>query len=158
MSRYTFNDFINPFMDATVHVLKVQIEIDAIPGKYYVKTNSGISLGDISGIIHIKADNFQGNVLVTISEDTYLKFLSKMLGEEFTKIDANNIDGIAELANMIFGQARISLNENGMGIKPAIPKAIMSKDSQHYSASGPFLVLPFSTQHGNLYLEIGLFK
>jgi CheY-specific phosphatase CheX len=145
-------------MDATVHVLKVQIEIEAIPGKYYVKNSSDISLGDISGIIHINADHFQGNILVTIPEVTYLKFLSKMLGEEFSKIDSGNIDGLAELANMIFGLARISLNENGMGIKPAIPKAILSKDVQHYSASGPFLVLPFSTLHGNLYLEIGLFK
>lgn len=145
-------------MVATLHVLKVQMEVEAVPGKYYVKNNSDSSLGDISGFIHLDASHFQGNILVTISEGTYLKFLSRMLGEEFTQIDSSNIDGIAELTNMIFGQARISLNENGMGIKPAIPKAILSRDLQRNSALGPFLVLPFSTQHGNLYLEIGLYK
>jgi chemotaxis protein CheX len=51
-----------------------------------------------------------------------------MLGEEYTKIDQELVNGAGELTKMIFGQVKIVLNEKGYGIKTTIPSVISGKD------------------------------
>lgn len=150
-------EFINPFLTATIHVLKVQAETDARPGPIHVKKATGSHSADISGIIGIISENFNGSVVISFPEATFLKIISKMLGEEYTKIDKDIIDGAGELTNMIFGQAKIVLNEKGYGIKTAIPSVISGKDHTPNSITkGPIVVVPFESTAGNFFVEICL--
>ena len=77
-----------------------------------------------------------------------------MLGEEYTKLDNEIVDGAGELTNMIFGQAKVELNQLGHGIKTAIPSVILGKD---HSLSGmtkePVVIVPFETEFGLFYVE-----
>ena len=80
-----------------------------------------------------------------------------MLGEEFTTLNSEIIDGAGELTNMIFGQAKITLNEKGYGIKTALPSVIAGKDhSLNAMTKGPVVVVPFTTPKGNFFVEICL--
>lgn len=113
--------------------------------------------GDISGVIGIVSDAFQGSVVISFPEDTFLGVISRMLGEEYHKIDQEIIDGAGELTNMIFGQAKIVLNEKGYGIKTAIPSVVSGKDhSLAALTKGPVIVVPFTTEFGKFFVEIGL--
>jgi chemotaxis protein CheX len=149
-------DFINTFIDATVHVLKIQVEIEARPGPIFLKRPDQVVLGDITGIVGIAARTFNGVLAISIPEKTFLKILSKMLSEDVFKVDSDNIDGAAELTNMIFGHAKISLNEKGLGIKPSIPKSYLCTEAPPPFALGPMIVVPFSTEHGDFFVEIGI--
>lgn len=156
--KRTFDtEFINPFLNATMHVLKVQASTECKPGKVHVKKPSDHGVGDVSGVIGIVSDSFNGSVVISFPERTFLGIMSSMLGEEYTKLDKEIIDGAGELTNMIFGQAKIVLNEKGYGIKTAIPSVVTGKNhTLSAQTKGPVVVVPFESTAGNFFVEICL--
>lgn len=148
-------EFINPFLTATIHVLQVQAGIESKSGKVSVKKSGGSMSGDISGIIGIVSDSFNGSVVITFPESTFLAVMSQMLGETFTEMSQDIIDGAGELTNIIFGQAKITLNEKGYGIKTAIPSVISGKNhTLSAQTKGPVVVIPFESSAGKFFVEI----
>jgi len=113
IKRSLDTEFINPFLNATMNVLQIQAGVDVVAGKVFRKQDTDRFYGDISGLIGIISDAFTGSVVISFPEETFLKVMSKMLGEEYTKIDQDIVDGAGEITNMIFGQAKIVLNEKG---------------------------------------------
>jgi chemotaxis protein CheX len=150
-------EFINPFLAATLHVLSVQAQTEAKPGQVYMRKATDQLVGDISGVIGIVSDTFTGSVMISFPEKTFLAVLSRMLGDEITVLDKDSCDGAGELTNMIFGQAKITLNGKGYGIKTAIPSVVSGKDhSLQALTKGPVMVIPFDTDIGKFFVEIGL--
>lgn len=150
-------EFINPFLTAAIHVLKVQAQIEAKAGQVQLKKATDLIYGDISGVIGIVSDSFHGSVVITFPEATFLKIVSNMLGETYTEITKDILDGAGELTNMIFGQAKIVLNEKGYGIQTAIPSVISGKNhTLSAMTKGPVVVVPFESQAGNFFVEICL--
>ena len=152
-------NFVNPFLAATLHVLKVQAQIEAAPGKVYLKKDNPTTLtGDVSGVIGIVSDTFNGSVVISFPEATFLKVMSNMLGEDYTELNQDILDGAGEITNMIFGQAKITLNERGYGIKIALPTVVSGKGHtmQGTTKGGPTVVIPFSSPAGSFFVEISL--
>lgn len=150
-------EFIDPFLLATMHVLSVQANLESSPGKPVAKKSGSEIVGDISGIIGIVSDSFKGSVVITFPEQTFLKIMSKMLDEEITKIDKSIVDGAGEITNMIFGHAKVILNEKKYGIQTAIPSVVTGKDhSLSALTSGPVVVIPFVSEAGKFFVEICL--
>jgi len=150
-------NFINPFLAATLHVLKVQASIEAVPGKVVLKKDGDHLLGDVSGVIGLVCENFTGSVVISFPEKTFLNVMSGMLGEEYLELNKEILDGAGEITNMIFGQAKIVLNEKGYGIKTALPSVISGKGHTLSSLSkGPIIVVPFTSPAGEFFVEIFL--
>jgi chemotaxis protein CheX len=148
-------DFINPFLTATLHVLEVQAKVEAIPQNIYIKKDKDQFFGDISGIIGVVSDNFNGSVVISFPEKTFLTIMTNMLEEECKTLTKEIADGAAELTNMIFGQAKITLNEKGYAIKTAIPSVVTGKDhSLNALTKGPVVVVPFKSNAGDFFIEI----
>ena len=157
VKRTLDTQFINPFLDATLHVLKVQASVDAIAGKICLKKKGDKYNGDISGIIGIISDNFNGSVAISFPAETFLKVMSSMLGEVCNELNKDIMDGAGEITNMIFGQAKVTLNEKGYGIKTALPSVISGKDhSVSSSSNGPVVIVPFESTAGSFFVEICL--
>lgn len=150
-------DFINPFLSATMHVLNVQASISAESGQIYLKKQEDQFRGDVSGVIGIVSESFNGSVIISFPEETFLKVMSAMLGEEQKSINKDILDGAGEITNMIFGQAKIVLNEKGYGIKTALPSVVSGKNHTLSTLTdGPVIVVPFKSQAGNFFVEICL--
>lgn len=150
-------DFINPFLDATLHVLKVQANVLAKPGKIQLKTTEDPLSGDVSGVIGIVSETFNGSVVISFPEETFVKVMSNMLGETYTSLNKEIIDGAGEITNMIFGQAKIVLNDKGYGIKTAIPSVVSGKNHTLQALTkGPVVLVPFSSNAGDFFVEICL--
>jgi chemotaxis protein CheX len=67
------------------------------------------------------------------------------------------MDGAAELTNMIFGQAKASLNEKGFGLKIALPSVVLGKPDSFLSLhTGPAILVPFKSKQGDFFVRIGL--
>jgi chemotaxis protein CheX len=155
--RMLDTDFVNPFLSATLHVLKVQSGIESQSKKIYLKKADEKLQGDVSGIIGVVSDTFNGSVIISFPEKTFLNVMGKMLGEEFHELSQDIIDGAGEITNMIFGQAKIVLNEKGYGIKTAIPSVIAGKDHSLSALNkGPSIVVPFDSNAGEFFIEINL--
>lgn len=150
-------DFANPFLAGTMHVLKVQANIESHAGQIFLKKSDDKFYGDVSGVIGIISDHFNGTVVISFPENTFLKVISSMLGEEYKSLDKELLDGAGEITNMIFGYAKQILNEKGYGIKMALPSVVSGKDhSLSSSNQGTSLVIPFESAAGNFFVEICL--
>ncbi len=155
--RSISTDFIDSFLQSTIQVLKIQAEIDVVPGVFEVAKTKDQGICDISGFIGIICNNFNGSVIISFPEKTFLNVLSRMLGEDITSIEPDNMDGAAELTNMIFGQAKASLNEKGFGLKMALPSVVLGKPDSFLSLhTGPAILVPFKSKHGDFFVRIGL--
>lgn len=150
-------NFVNPFLTATLHVLEVQASVKAVAGKIYLKKSTDLCVGDVSGIIGIVSDSFNGSVVISFPEETFLKVMSGMLGEEYKELSKDLLDGAGEITNMIFGQAKIVLNDQGYGIKTALPSVVSGKNHSLTAVTkGPVVVVPFSSTAGDFAVEICL--
>jgi len=150
-------DFINPFLSATMDVLKIQANTASKPGKIYLKKDKDKQPGDLSGVIGIVSESFNGAVVIAFPEATFLKIISRMLGENYTELTQEIVDGASELTNMVVGQAKVVLNEKGYGIKTALPSVVTGKDHKVESLTqGPIVVVPFDSDVGPFFIEICL--
>lgn len=147
--------FVNPFIDATVKVLGTQANTKSTAGKIYVRKRGEKFSGDISGVIGLVCDAFNGSVVISFPEKTFLEIVSRIFGEKHLTITREIEDGAAELTNIIFGQAKIVLNERGYGIKTALPSVVTGKDHSVVPASqGAVVVVPFESDAGAFFIEI----
>jgi chemotaxis protein CheX len=148
-------NFINPFLGATLNVLKIQAQIIAQPGKLTVNNSENPVRSDISGVIAIVSENFKGSIALCFPESTFLKVMSKMLGEEQSSLTPEIADGAAELTNIIFGQAKVTLNERGYGIQMSLPQ-IMDKTMNALApkTNEKSVIMPFKSEAGEFFVVI----
>lgn len=149
-------NFINPFMDSTRKVLRVQCFLDAKPLKPYLKKPSDPPLlGDISGIISIVSEPLLGTLALSMPEKIFCKIATNMLGKEYTAINEEIVDLVGELANIILGQAKVDLNKIGYKLHSALPSCIWGRDHKiKQFTAGNCVIIPFETPEGTFYSEI----
>ena len=115
-------EFINPFLEATISVLKTMAFLEAIPGKPSMKKGNS-SVGDVSGIVGITGEA-EGSLCITFSKECILFIISQMLGAQLKDINEEVKDAVGELTNMISGDSRRRLQEVGYTFQGAIPSVI----------------------------------
>ena len=122
-----YQDFEQPFIDGAIKTFKdlCGFETQAEPLQ---NESDSPEMMVIAGIIGITDVNFEGSMVVGFSENGFLETIEKMLGEKYDHLSAEIEDGAAEFANIIFGQAKLLLNEKNHKIKPAIPSVIRGEE------------------------------
>lgn len=149
--------FFKPFVDGTLHALKIQCSIEAKTGKPFRKGDRKMPSIGITGVIGLTSAVFTGSITICFPAAVFLDIMGKMLGETFTEITPDLQDGAAELLNMIFGQAKVVLNEKGYQIQKAIPNVILGDNIQTaHLTSRPVIVIPFMAPAGEFFIEISL--
>ncbi|MGA2404864.1 MAG: chemotaxis protein CheX [Syntrophobacteraceae bacterium] len=144
---------INPFLAAAMHVLKTMAGIDARPGKPFLKKDD-LAVGDISAIIGITGA-VRGSMALVFTENCIKEIASNLLGEVFTQLNHEVTDAVGELTNMICGDARRRLSEEGFSLQAGIPTIVAGKShSILHVTDGPRLAVPFQTQAGTFMLEV----
>jgi len=156
MSSYNV-DFINPLLAAVLNVLSTMAGVEVKPTAPYLNKD-GTAAGDITGQISIEGFA-NGVIAVSLSKSAILKIVNNMLFESYTEINDEIADAVGELTNMISGQARSSLSEMGMAFQASTPSVIIGKGKpiDHIPAA-PILSIPFTSDDGDLFVEISLAK
>ena len=144
---------INPFLIAAVNVMKTMANVEPVPGKPFVKKES-TAMGDVSAIIGITGEA-QGSMALTFTESCIVGIASSLMGMTFTDLNDEVKDAVGELTNMICGDARRRVSENGIILQAGIPTVVAGKNhSITHIASGPRLAVPFQTQWGSFIVEV----
>jgi chemotaxis protein CheX len=145
--------FINPFLEAVVSVFGTMANVTATPGKPYINT-ARTSSGDVTGLIGITGQS-AGTMSLTLSKGAILLIVNNMLHESYTDLNDDIADAVGELTNMIAGQARMHLSQQGMSFTASTPSVVMGKGHRLSHTSGsPILAIPFSTEGGDLVVEV----
>ncbi len=146
-------EFLNPFLQATINVLSTMARMSPKPGKPTVKDDD-TAVGDITGIIGLTGAQ-NGSLAVSFSESCALKIVENMVGEKYSELNQEVADAVGELTNMISGDARAQLQKLGFNFPAAIPTIVRGKDHsiRHIPQGGTTLMIPFTTDDGDFYIE-----
>lgn len=150
-------EIINPFLNATINVLKTMAFTEARPGKPAAKKHNN-SFGDVTGVIGMASENLSGSMIVSFSKSCILQILAKMLNEEpKTAIDNEVVDAVGELTNMICGGAKAELAKINYRFDIATPTMIVGKGAEiSCHIATPTIIVPFSTDYGDFVVEANL--
>lgn len=114
-------------------------------------SKSGDIKSAIRGKIIIKSEFFAGAMFVSFPLESYLTLYSKVTGSTVTELTKDISDFAGEIANMIYGNAKKSLEENGVKLNMAIP---VIDQSGPLKSDQPIYVIPLNTSVGKIYLKI----
>jgi chemotaxis protein CheX len=146
-------EYINPFLNGTLEVLKTMASFQPVPEKPYVKKDD-LAHGDVSGIIGITGDAI-GSLAISFSESCICDIVGRMLGETFTTINHDVLDAVGELTNMISGVSRTHLEKKGMTVFAAIPSVVFgSNHTITHILKSPSIVIPFSSPSGPFFVDV----
>ncbi len=147
-------EFINPFIAAFKNVLLTMAQLDLAAGAPKKKANE-VAQGDVTGLLGMTGPQTKGSFSITFDEALALEIMSRMLGERPSKIDAEVIDMVGEITNMVAGGAKNALGEKGYDFGMASPVVVSGKDhTVTHRVDGPKLILPFKTDVGKAHIEI----
>lgn len=154
MTKYDVN-FINPFLNAVISVLTTMARIEPTPGKPFINRKR-TTQGDVTGVLGITGYS-TGTVSVTFDKDSILKIVNNMLYENYTEITEDIADAVGELTNMITGQARAELSEQGMSFQASTPSVVLGRGHAiNHVGQAPILSIPFETPDGKFLVEVSI--
>lgn len=114
---------------------------------------------EISGIIAFIQESIEGTLAIRFKQDSILKLLSRVYGEELTALDNRVIGGIAEFSNVIHGIAKEDLNKQGYHYQMCLPVVIIGDNHTVVSAlSGQKLVMKYDLDGEEAIIELVLHK
>jgi chemotaxis protein CheX len=150
--------FIQNFAKGTLKTLKVQCATDARAQKPVVKQRGMGGDTAIAAIIGLNSDHFEGSLALCFPEQTYLKIMTGMLGEEQTVLDNDLADGVSELLNIVFGFTKKQMNDQlGTHVRMAIPTVIRAESvNVVHCSSGGVVMVPFESGAGHFHIEVAL--
>lgn len=146
-------EFINPFVTSTVSVFRTMLSCDLDRGELHLKDGRQPN-HEISGVIGLSGRAI-GTVVVSLSREMAIAATEAMAGERPTTIDADVVDVVGELANMVAGQAKAQLEELEMSI--SLPTVISGKNHSIEFPTGVTPIgVPFSSGWGDICVDVGL--
>jgi chemotaxis protein CheX len=108
----------------------------------------------VSGLIGLSG-KCQGMVVVSLSRQTALKAASILLAHEATEINADVVDAVGEMTNMIAGAAKAQLAQYELSV--GLPTVICGRNHSISFPSGSTpIVMPFDSDIGPMSVEVGL--
>jgi len=137
---------VNPFLRSAVETFKTMVNIAVKPGTPYLRKE--VSIPDVSGVINISGD-IKGTFAMTYPEATAIKICSKFLKEEIREMNADVIDCIGELTNIVTGFTKQELKSMKFSI--SLPSVV--RNQAGISAGVPVICVPFESDIGSFVIE-----
>ena len=101
--------------------------------------------GDVSGIIGLTGE-VHGSLSVTFSFNLLKEIMNNMLDET-----------IGEMTNIICGDARRALQQEGLSLSASIPTIVAGKNHTiKHAVKGLIIVIPFKSDTGQAVVEVSL--
>ena len=147
-------ELIGPFVEAAARVISQECGEPVQRGTLH-RVRSPQTNNEVSALIAITG-GVAGLVIYSMTEDAALGFASRMIGEPLIELDALGQSAIAELANMITGQAGIALERNGYPSDMSPPVLLLGKGSSIATLNLTRLVVPLVVSFGEFTIDIAI--
>jgi chemotaxis protein CheX len=135
-------------------VLDDVMQSDITKGQVSLVMDDEIS-GDIAIIVRVKGDS-EGYIILNMYADTALAISNIMFGDNFDKLTPIAMDSIAELANMIAGNATSALNDLGFDFTVYPPLIVKKEDLTKKVSRIEAFQIPLSTEYGEIIMNVAL--
>ncbi len=147
-------ELIGPFVEAAARVIQQECGEPPQRGQLH-RVRSPQTNNEVSALIAITG-GVAGLVIYSMTQEAALGFASRMIGEPLSELDALGQSAIAELANMITGQAGIALERNGFPSDMSPPVLLLGKGSSIATLNLTRLVVPLLLSFGEFTIDIAV--
>lgn len=146
--------YINPFIRSTRNVFETMIKVSFTLGRPYLKKGDErlYKLFRLSTVMELSGA-VNGIVALHLTEGAALALVTGLTSMPAMEIDADVLDAVGEIGNMIIGTARKDLPPGEHKI--SMPKVCRPGDVI-YPPGVPIIMIPSDTGAGRFVLEIGL--
>ncbi|WP_425615708.1 chemotaxis protein CheX [Anatilimnocola sp. NA78] len=146
-------DYINPFISALVNTFETMLSCTLTRGPLYLRGQE-TQLHDVSGVIGLSG-HAQGTVVLSLEKQVALQAAATLLLCETTELNADVVDAVGELANMVAGSAKAKLEEYQLSI--SLPSVVLGAGHiVRFPSDVTPICVPFTSPWGQLKIEVGL--
>jgi chemotaxis protein CheX len=147
-------NLINPFLDAAYKFLQNELNMEVTRGQLRLESSKATS-GEVNVAIGVAGDA-EGTVLYSMSEKTAKAIASTLLTEPVPMFNELAESSIAEMGNIITGQAAAGLEEHGYMCKLTPPTIIAGKGVMISTVDIQRLVIPIELPVGYIEISVAL--
>jgi len=147
-------ELVNPFLESALAFLKNELNVEVTRGELSLKS-SKLTRDEINVVISVTGDA-QGTVVYSMSERTAKRVAAMLIGEHVPVFDEMAESAIAEMGNIIAGQATIGLEERGLNCRLSPPTIIAGKGAMISTKDAQGLVIPLKLAFGSLEICVAL--
>lgn len=149
-------EYVNPFVSSGHKILEMILQEK--PGRDKLTALPTVFTSDQLNITVGVTGAIQGTVIYGMSLVTADKVASVMIGQPIKTFDQLAASAIAELCNMISGNALISLSEAGATCDITPPALIRGTNTKLSTLSIPAIIIPLETTTGTINLTVSLIE
>ncbi|MBP7891943.1 MAG: chemotaxis protein CheX [Firmicutes bacterium] len=146
-------EFVNPFASAMLMVFQKEFGMNVMRDSLALQQGP-LRGADVNTIIGVTGQ-LEGQVIYTFEERVALRIASALMGEVVEDLDELAKSAVAELGNIITGNAAIGLSENGYNCILTPPTLLTGKELI-VTTFTPVLNIPFSTDFGSVTVHVAL--
>ena len=145
-------DFVNHFVDSTIETFEQMLGV-------HVRKDKGPDIIGVSGVIGL-AGASMGAVILNFSTASAIKSVEAFVGEVYTSVTEEVVDGVGELTNVIAGSAKSKLIGIGYNYDIGLPKIVKGSAYEvEQQRNAPMcIVVSFVSALGPMSLEVTLAK
>ncbi len=147
-------ELVSPFIEAAARVLHQECGEIVDKGKLF-RVRSPQTCNEVSALIAITGQ-ISGLVVYSMSLETARVLAGRMIGEDIPVLDALAQSAIAELANVITGQAGIGLERSGYSSDMSPPVVLVGNGSTIATFNLTRLVIPLILSCGEIQVDIAI--
>jgi chemotaxis protein CheX len=146
-------EHVNPFILSNLETFVKMVGIEVKPGKPVLKQDARLDY-DISGIIGLSGKVI-GSVALSFPESTALAVCNKFMSADLKAMNAEILDAVGELINIVAGNAKKGLTE--FNIEISLPSVIVGKNHRIVEPKGSVgFVIPFASPLGSFHMAVSL--
>ena len=147
-------NYINPFIMSSKKVFDLMIKVPLTIGKPRLRQADDGKYA-VSAVIGL-GGAVTGCVILGFSQRVALALAGGLAGTPFQNVDADCVDALGEIVNMIAGHAKTEL-PGGLSTL-SVPNVISGDHRVHYPTGIPPIVIPCQTQAGPFSIEVAIQK
>ena len=134
------SEHINPCIEACVDTYKTMLGVTPErAGKLSVMTGM-FPVSDVMGIIGLTG-KVRGAMMIGMKEVVACKTVERFLEEEQTEVNADVLDAIGEILNIIAGAAAAKLSEFKIGL--GLPTVLAGREHKMFAdINSPWIIIP----------------
>ena len=144
--------YINPFVNAVVDLFQTMMTLSVKVSKPALNAEAKPNY-DVCGVIDVSGE-VNGRVVVSMPEPLAKVLASELLDDTIDTLDADCIDAVGEIANMISGNAKTDFPGGGNAI--SVPQVVVGRENVSYPTGTPVICIPCETPKGLLHIDVAL--
>ena len=146
-------EYINPFIQSLTNVFRTMLNCELERKSLSLKDNTSPTY-EVTGVIGLTG-KASGAVVLSLSRSVSFKVVETLLDVEVNEINADVVDALGELTNMVAGGAKAELSNYEMSLR--MPSMITGRNHAiKFPSSIRPICVGFGTPWGPLSLEVGL--